>query len=99
MPKMNSLEELRLRIDSLDREIAVLFEQRMKECRAIFEYKEAAGLPVYDPAREAELIEKNASVIADAQIREKYISLEKHILSHSKEYQKLLAENDKSDKK
>jgi len=84
---MKSLEESRKAIDSLDKELAALFEQRMTESRNIFEYKKAKGLAVSDPGREAEIIEKNAKTIADKEIREYYVNFEKKVISLSNDYQ------------
>ena len=49
-----SLENLRGQIDAVDTELLGLFEQRMELSRQIAEVKGAGGLPIADPAREAE---------------------------------------------
>ena len=48
------LNELRERIDGLDRRLVELLERRMDVSSAIADYKAARGLPVLDETREAE---------------------------------------------
>ena len=48
------LQELRNEINRIDGEMLALLERRLAVCRAIAEYKRQNGLPVRDPAREAE---------------------------------------------
>ena len=49
---MKSLEEARASIDSIDTQIAQLFEARMREIEDVALYKQANGLPIEDIARE-----------------------------------------------
>ena len=53
------LNELRNQIDQIDKEMAVLFEKRMKIVKQIGEYKKENNLPILDKKREEEVIEKN----------------------------------------
>ncbi|MGI6495955.1 MAG: chorismate mutase [Kiritimatiellia bacterium] len=55
------LSQWRDDIDSVDREIASLVSRRMALSTKIGEAKWAAGIPVLDPAREAEVLEKAKS--------------------------------------
>ena len=50
------LQELRVEIDKLDRELVALLEQRMDIVVDVAAYKKAHGLPVLDAGREAEKI-------------------------------------------
>ena len=52
------INELRKDIDKYDREIAKLLEARMETAAKIGEYKRENKLPVYDAARERELLER-----------------------------------------
>ena len=52
------LKELRKEIDAVDAEIVKLFEKRMEISERIASYKQKAGLPVRDEAREKEKILK-----------------------------------------
>lgn len=51
------LQEIRRQLDTVDKEIVELFEQRMKLCGDVAEYKIGTGKPVYDEARERQKIE------------------------------------------
>ena len=50
------LDELRKEIDAVDAEIVKLFEKRMEISERIAAYKQQAGIPVRDEAREKEKI-------------------------------------------
>ena len=52
------LKEARGQIDRVDREIAQLFEERMKAAEAIAAYKREKGLPVEDKNREKAMIQQ-----------------------------------------
>jgi len=52
------IENIRLRIDSIDSQIITLLEERMKLCRRIKEAKRRAGKPVRDPTRERQVLER-----------------------------------------
>lgn len=51
------LTELRNRIDSIDRELIALLEQRMDVAAGIAAYKKDTGKPILDPARELEKLQ------------------------------------------
>lgn len=89
---MDTLEDIRRRINGLDAQIAELFEQRMRESRNVFEFKKANGLPIADNAREAEVIRVNSARISDDELREYYISFSKNLMSLSRDYQRKLME-------
>ena len=52
------LEELRTQIDNIDDELVKLIIERFSVAKAIAEIKMAEGLPVFDPAREREIIDR-----------------------------------------
>lgn len=66
-----NLDAIRAEIDGVDKELAKLFEKRMGLCTQVAEYKKANNLPVFQPEREKQILEKvrkNASEgFADAQ--------------------------------
>ena len=66
---MDKLQDARMKINEIDREMASLFEQRMLAAKEIAEYKKDRGLQIYDPKREQTVIEKNAAYIKDYDIR------------------------------
>ena len=84
------LQEARAIISDIDKEIAVLFEKRMKAVETGAEYKKLNGLPVEDLIREAQLLEENSKLISDEKIKEYYIEFQKYIMALSKEYQRKL---------
>jgi chorismate mutase len=53
---MADIGDLRNRIDSLDAEIVTLLNERAKCAVEIGHLKEQAGQPIYQPAREAEVL-------------------------------------------
>ena len=53
---MKSIEELRDRIDALDRQLVTLLSERATCALDIGRLKEKAGLPIYQPVREAEVL-------------------------------------------
>ncbi len=53
-----SLITLRDEISTLDREILQLLARRMELSFQIAQYKKENGLPIYDPIREHELLER-----------------------------------------
>ena len=55
-----SLDELRLEIDGIDRQMVELFRRRMEAVTQVAQYKQTRGLPVRDPVRERALLDKVA---------------------------------------
>jgi chorismate mutase len=52
------LEELRRSIDAVDQNILRLLHERVRLVMAVGEYKRERGIPVYDPARERDLLDR-----------------------------------------
>lgn len=92
---MNLLEEARIDINDVDREMAKLFEKRMQAAEKVIAYKIENNLPIFDSSREAEVIEKNCKLIEN----EKYITYYKEFIQHlmdlSKSYQKSILDQNK----
>ena len=59
--KSQELDALRQKINAIDGELAQLFCERMEVSRQVADYKRRAGKPVYDPAREREIIARVAA--------------------------------------
>ena len=55
---MDALDKARREIDTVDAALAALFERRMAAVLAVAEYKKAHGLPIFDAAREAVVLDK-----------------------------------------
>ena len=89
---MDKLTEAREIIGQADKEIAALFEKRMQAVRTVAEYKRENGLPVFDSAREEQLLKKNSSYLSDEEIRSYYINFQKSVMEISKRYQHQILE-------
>ena len=53
---MNELENLRCRIDAIDKELIAVFEKRMATVHDIAKYKIANNLPILNQGREDAII-------------------------------------------
>lgn len=85
---MADLEFARKAIDEVDREMAALFERRMGAVREIAAFKAAHGMPVRDTAREQAVLEKNAALIKNGDLRDYYVSFQKNVMEISRRYQR-----------
>ncbi|MBE6548699.1 MAG: bifunctional chorismate mutase/prephenate dehydratase, partial [Ruminococcaceae bacterium] len=89
------LTKIREEINSTDKEIVALFKHRMNLAADVAEYKKAHNLPVFDAARERELLSKIADMAGNEY--EKYALILYHtMMDVSKSYQhtKLSPESD-----
>ena len=84
---MKTLEECRVDIDRIDREMVKLFEERMTVVDDVSNYKRANNLPVYDEAREKKVIEKNSLLVQNPEFVEYYKKFIQAMMDISKEYQ------------
>ena len=83
----NSIESMRLQINAIDQEMAMLFEKRMNLAKHIGIYKVKNNLSITDEAREAELVKKNTAYISDKEIKKYYQKFLSTTIKLSKEYQ------------
>ncbi len=89
---MASIDETRKEINEIDKEMARLFEKRMRAAESIAEYKKEHGLKIYDEVREAEVIRRGAESIEDTELRSYYVKFIESTMSISRLYQdKLLS--------
>ena len=70
----DKLQEAREIINRVDKEMAALFEERMRAAEAVADYKRERGLEIYDKRREDELIERNGKYIKDDSVRAYYVN-------------------------
>ena len=84
---MRELNEIRKDIESIDKDMASLFEKRMKCSVEIADYKSANGIPILDTGREKKLLVKNEAYINDDSIKPYYIKFMQNIMDISKLYQ------------
>lgn len=85
---MNKLEEARLEINRIDREIARLFQERMKAVESVIEYKIENNLKILDSGREKEVIEKNIALLEEKKYEKYYLDFITNMMRISKEYQR-----------
>lgn len=83
----NSIESMRLQINAIDQEMAMLFEKRMNLAKHIGIYKVKNNLSITDEAREADLVKKSTSYISDKEIKKYYQKFISNTIKLSKEYQ------------
>ena len=89
---MESLEVLRKKLDSIDDQIAALYEQRMKVCGEVGEYKVKAGCKVFDRQREKEKLADVASKVSGDFNKKGIQELYQQLMSMSRklQYQQLV---------
>jgi chorismate mutase len=69
-PAQARLEALRARIEQLDQEIVRLIGERTRIAREARDAKHDAGLPLFDPAREAVVVRRAANLARAAGLPE-----------------------------
>ena len=87
---MNELEQARREIDEADAQLAALFERRMRAVVQVALYKKAHGLPIHDPAREEQVLQKAAGRIADPALRPYYLDHVRNRMALARQYEALL---------
>lgn len=91
------LQEIRKKLDGIDKEIVSLYEKRMDLCRQVAEFKIGTGKPVYDGEREKQKLEAVKSMVQDEDNRQGAEELFSQLMTISRRLQyRLLAENGKS---
>lgn len=81
------MQQLRMKITEIDREIAKLFNERFKVVKEIKEYKKLHNLPITDKEREKALLKENLKYI-DEEFSQFFIIFYDALMNISKEYQK-----------
>lgn len=91
---MDALENARAEIDAVDAQLAALFERRMAAVLSVAEYKRKHGLPIYDAAREAIVLDRSAARIQDPALRPYYRDHVQHMMDIAKQYEaRVLGQN------
>lgn len=86
---MNELEACRKEIDEIDKELVDLFERRMKIAVRVAEYKKKNNLPIFNEAREKQVIEKNIGILKE----KSYADLTRKFFNNLMELSRSLQEN------
>ena len=84
---MNELENLRERIDTIDKELIALFEERMNVVNDIAEYKIKNNLPILNQNREDIVVSKVKSTVKNKDYTDSATNLIKDIMEISKKFQ------------
>ena len=84
---MNELENLRERIDTIDKELITLFEERMNVVNDIAEYKINNNLPILNQNREDIVISKVKAIVKNKDYTDSAIDFIKDIMEISKKFQ------------
>ena len=84
---MNELENLRERIDTIDKELITLFEERMNVVNDIAEYKINNNLPILNQNREDIVISKVKAIVKNKDYTDSAINFIKDIMEISKKFQ------------
>ena len=87
---MDELEQARQEIDAVDAQLAALFERRMRAVVQVALYKKAHGLPIHDPAREEQVLQKAADRIQDPALRPYYLDHVRNRMAVARQYEALL---------
>ncbi len=91
---MDLLTKARNEIDTIDSQMAELFEARMVAVQDVIAYKKEHNLPIYDPVREKAVIEKNVSRIKNEVLRPYYAEALQYQMELAKAYEaQIMAQN------
>ncbi len=89
---MQDLKDIRDQITQTDNQMAELFCRRMKLVQEVAAYKKKNGLPIFDPTREAQVIENGVSRVSDPELRSYYVNYLKNVMEISRNYQRNILE-------
>lgn len=92
---MSKLDEARIIINEVDKEMIELFKKRMKAATMVAEYKKENNLPIFDEKREKELIDRNVNILNDKEIENYYKEFITTVIKVSKDYQATIINEDK----
>ena len=84
---MTDLEKARQIINSVDTQMAELFEKRMEAVKLVAAYKQVRGIPIDDFAREEEMIARNSALLTNEEFRSYYVNFLRSAIDVSKKMQ------------
>ncbi|HGF7982637.1 TPA: chorismate mutase [Enterococcus faecium] len=91
-PLEESLETLRQKIDTIDRELVALLEKRMDTVTKIGQVKKEGNKAVYDEKREQQVLDKVAKLLKNKVYKETITDTYVDLMKHSREYQNKMKE-------
>ena len=65
---MDGLEKLRQEINEIDKDLIILFQERMHKVKEIGNYKRKHQLPILDSSREKEVLRRNLGYLTDKRL-------------------------------
>ena len=83
------IEQLRLEIDRLDRELLKIFNERAGLALQIGEIKKERGLPVYDPEREKRIFERMRAANPGPLENEAIVRLFERVIDESRRLERI----------
>lgn len=89
---MKDLYTLRGEIDTIDRQIVDLFQQRMAVTEQVGRYKQSAGIPVLDRTREKEVLKAKTDLTDDQQMKTAVTLLYESIMGISRRQQRQIVQ-------
>ena len=89
---MTDLKYIRKKITETDDKMAELFKERMALVEQVAQYKKEKGLPILDPEREAEILQRGSARIEDIDLRSYYVNFLKSTMELSRRYQSSILE-------
>ncbi len=92
---MDELIKARNEINRIDEKMLELFQERMKNSKAIAAYKNERSIPIRDIEREKELIKRNREKVSDKELEGYYVDFLQNIINLSCNYQSRLIEGKK----
>lgn len=84
---MDLLQDARVRIDAVDRQMAKLWQERMEAVADVVRYKAENNMPVLDAGRESQVIAKNLAFIEKDELKPYYEDYIKMQMAISRQYQ------------
>lgn len=89
---MDLLNQARKIINEVDEEMAKLFVRRMQAAEMVAEYKKQNGMPILDSVREEQVVQRNANLIEDEEMRSYYVPFIRKNMEISRSYQQKMLE-------
>lgn len=84
---MADLNRAREKIDRIDKEMAKLYEARMRAVTEVAEYKKEHGLPILNQDREDLIVRRNVEYLEEDAFAPGYIAFIRKLMEISREYQ------------
>jgi len=88
---VTDIDSLRARIDEIDALLVALLNERAGCALAIGHLKEAAGLPIYQPAREAEVLARVSAANSGPLDTEAIVRLFERIIDEARRLERIAA--------